>query len=358
MSADLEMQLRTASSYKSAHLAVDTLRDFQVWPTPLNYELCLHYLSDPEGPLAQAVNRLIAEGTFHSDDFSAKLAQDFLPRFRFQDQLSDAGEVLELELTRVSTVLDEARDTNRTVSEALGALDLNLAKASSIDAARDHIAAASSAVRSANARADEYHARFAESAAEVQHLREQVESIRRQTLTDPLTQLANRRAFDQEIARACTSSNAAGEDLTLAIVDIDYFKRFNDTWGHQTGDQVIRYIAGVLRAAAPAPRMAARYGGEEFALVLPGDRHEAAVRMLENVRKEIARRELKRRATGEQLGTVSISVGVAYHQRGETSSALIERADAALYDSKRLGRNRVTLAGTDSGLPSKRTAGG
>ena len=138
--------------------------------------------------------------------------------------------------------------------------------------------------------------------------------------------------------------------MTLVVIDIDHFKRFNDTWGHQTGDQVIRYVASVLQRLGAAPRMAARYGGEEFALVLPGDVAAMATRMVDAMRREIGSRNLKRRSTNEDLGAVTVSAGVAELHRGEAAAALLARADRALYTSKRTGRNRVTNADPDAAV--------
>ena len=159
-----------------------------------------------------------------------------------------------------------------------------------------------------------------------------MDRARREAMTDPLTSLPNRRAFDREIARACADGATASTSVFLAMVDIDHFKRFNDSWGHQTGDQVIRFVGSTLKAFARPPRMAARYGGEEFAVIMP--------------REEIGGRRLRRRHTGEDLGQVTVSIGFAKREPGEAVSALIERADAALYTSKRRGRDQVNAAPT------------
>jgi diguanylate cyclase len=163
-------------------------------------------------------------------------------------------------------------------------------------------------------------------------------------MTDGLTNLANRKSFDEALARACAASDANGAPISLAVIDIDHFKRFNDTWGHQTGDQVLRYVASVIARLGDDPRVAARYGGEEFNLLFPGESIGAVSVLLEEVRQEIAGRMLKRRSTNEDLGAVTISIGVAQRYRNEPAASLIERADAALYSSKRGGRNRLTSA--------------
>jgi diguanylate cyclase len=162
-------------------------------------------------------------------------------------------------------------------------------------------------------------------------------------MTDGLTNLANRKCFDENLNRHF-DENDASYPLSVAVIDIDHFKKFNDTWGHQTGDQVLRYVSSVLARVGRAPRLAARYGGEEFALLFPGEEADQMASLLNEIRSEISSRLLKRRSTNEELGSVTISVGVAQREDNEDINDLIERADQALYQSKRNGRNQVTLA--------------
>jgi diguanylate cyclase len=129
-------------------------------------------------------------------------------------------------------------------------------------------------------------------------------------------------------------------------MDIDHFKRFNDTWGHQTGDQVLRYVGSVLgRVCEEAPRFAARYGGEEFAMIFPGESAAQVQPLLQEVLEEVASRSLRRRSTNEALGSITVSIGLAELKPKESLADFVERADAALYASKRGGRNRLTNAG-------------
>ena len=186
-------------------------------------------------------------------------------------------------------------------------------------------------------------ARLADSTAEVERLREHLEQVRRDATTDGLTNLANRKAFDDELDRACAEADDGGSTICLAVLDIDHFKGFNDTWGHQTGDQVIRYVASVIGRVAAPPRFAARYGGEEFAMIFPRESAPAVAMTLEEIRVEVSSRMLKRRSTNEDLGAITISSGFAERKPGERPFVM-ERADAALYASKRGGRNRVTSA--------------
>jgi len=179
-------------------------------------------------------------------------------------------------------------------------------------------------------------------------LREHLEQVRRDATTDALTSLANRKAFDDELTRACALAAEKGEPLSLAFVDIDLFKRFNDSWGHQTGDQVLRYVANVIGRIACAPRFAARFGGEEFAMIFPGELAKDVWSVVEEVRLEVSSRTLKRRSTNEDLGAITVSAGLAEFKRGDDVHTLVERADEALYASKHAGRNCTTNAANAS----------
>src|SRR5690606_26359339 len=129
--------------------------------------------------------------------------------------------------------------------------------------------------------------------------------------------------------------------LCLMIIDIDHFKSFNDTYGHQTGDQVLRLVAMTLKSNIKGQDLAARYGGEEFVAILPSTDIEGAVIVAENIRRAIQAKQLLKRSTNEKLGRITASFGVAAYQSGDTAGMLIERADRCLYAAKHAGRNRV-----------------
>ncbi len=177
--------------------------------------------------------------------------------------------------------------------------------------------------------------------------RQQAE-LGRQALTDALTGLANRRCLDAALAREWRNTAREGVDLSAVMIDIDYFKQFNDTSGHAAGDACLRLVAGcIARHLRRAGDMAARYGGEEFLVLLPGvDRDEARI-LAEAIRREILDANLPH--PGSPFARVSVSLGVA--SRGpdaqDTPQALLARADAALYAAKADGRNRVRLAEAD-----------
>jgi diguanylate cyclase len=125
------------------------------------------------------------------------------------------------------------------------------------------------------------------------------------------------------------------------LTDIDHFKKFNDTYGHQTGDQVLRLVALAVKQNVKGHDVACRYGGEEFAVLLPHTSLRQAVTVAEHIRRAVLTKELVKRSTGENLGRITISIGVSSFVAQDTVQSMIARADAALYAAKAAGRNLV-----------------
>jgi diguanylate cyclase len=185
--------------------------------------------------------------------------------------------------------------------------------------------------------------RLAESSQEMSDLKNDLASVREEAMTDALTGIANRKAFDMRLLQAAAETSEENQPLCLLIVDIDFFKKFNDTHGHQAGDQIIRLVAQTFKKGLKGQDTAARYGGEEFALILPNTSMDNALRVAEMLRRTVEHKEVINRANQEKLGQITISVGVAQYRAGESLESFIERADAALYRAKQNGRNRVEV---------------
>jgi diguanylate cyclase (GGDEF)-like protein len=171
------------------------------------------------------------------------------------------------------------------------------------------------------------------------------QELKRLAGTDGLTALGNRRTFDETLDKEWRRAMRAEERIALLMLDADYFKPYNDRYGHQAGDDVLRTIAGDITARIRrAGDTATRYGGEEFAVLLPGTDMSGAAMIAEQIRRDIQQKAIPHEDS--PLGIVSISVGVAclLVTMGDDSALLVQQADMALYEAKRTGRNRVVPA--------------
>jgi two-component system, chemotaxis family, response regulator WspR len=185
------------------------------------------------------------------------------------------------------------------------------------------------------------------------------QELARLSSQDGLTALANRRRFDEVLDRECRRAKRERAPISLLLTDVDFFKRYNDTYGHQAGDECLRRIAAVLAHVARRPGdLAARYGGEEFAVILPNTAEDGAQVVAETVRKGVAALNLLH-AASPVAPHVTLSVGsVTAGAESESSPGLLlELADAALYQSKREGRNRTSAAPFRAGSVSRQPPG-
>lgn len=170
----------------------------------------------------------------------------------------------------------------------------------------------------------------------VNQLEQAQQALEQESSTDVLTGLGNRRAFDEHLESELAKGSLNGGVVGLMILDVDFFKRYNDTFGHPAGDGVLKQLAGLMKQSCRSFDFAARVGGEEFAIILPGTTRESAFVIAERLRRNVQRSVWPNRP-------VTVSVGVALAQPGDSAADLAERADVALYRSKRDGRNRVTM---------------
>jgi diguanylate cyclase (GGDEF)-like protein len=169
------------------------------------------------------------------------------------------------------------------------------------------------------------------------------ETLRTQSIRDPLTGLFNRRFLEESLERECRRSVRAGRPLAILMLDIDFFKQFNDTFGHDAGDAVLREVGAVTRSVFRGEDVACRYGGEEFALVLSDTTAEGALQRANALRDRV--REISMTFRRQTLGPLTISVGIAtLPTHGVDGPTLIHAADLALYQAKREGRDRVVIA--------------
>ena len=340
--ADRELSLKLADE------VVRNIRAHGTSAHPRSYELWYTHISGQNAALSRALQDSLEKSGSITDELTQSLFDRFLAKNRFALQAEKAGNGLLVEIESVMEMIDLALGNSSTYGESLEALSADLTDNVDRGKIRDIVAKLVVATRETVSTNQTLEARLKETRTEIQDLRETLESIRTESLTDPLTTLANRKHLDRTLLQSVDHAALTGEPLTVLMIDVDKFKDFNDTWGHLTGDQVLRLVAMSIKGAVRPTDTAARFGGEEFAIVLPQTMLKAGLLVAERIRQTVMSRELVKRSTGEALGRLTVSIGLASFVKGDTAAMLVERADRCLLEAKRSGRNRC-ITETDIG---------
>lgn len=335
-------------SHRTADRALKALKAARLSASPRNVELWFQLIEGRNPSLARDVQRLTqTDGSFRQTDADA-LYDTHVVRQGLSRDIVDLIQRFEDEMTKIADAVESTGAHASGNNEKLRFLSVELKRSAAgnpaIGALMDGVLSVAKSVREANERLEQ---QLAHSSDEVDTLRRNIENIQQEAMLDPLTGVKNRKTFDIEIERLVRAAKDNGEPLALVMADVDHFKKFNDKWGHQTGDHVLRLVADVMNANIKGQDVLARYGGEEFAILLPGTSLANAVMLANRIRSAVESRRLKKRRTDEDLGLITLSMGAAILGWNDTIESLIERADNCLYAAKKAGRNRVVDETTD-----------
>jgi diguanylate cyclase len=324
-----------------AEAAIERIRALRVPANPQNFEIWFTYTSGQNAELNSAINMILnAAGTVTA----AQLEELYLRHFsaaRIGERIDKVGTQIAGEIEQVMAMIEASIGNADNYSKSLAGATANIANEGDREQIRVIVESLVSATREVESKNADMQQRLRDSRQEIRELQENLEVVRTESLTDPLTTLSNRKFFDNAIERLVKEATATNEPLSVILTDIDNFKKFNDTYGHLTGDQVLRLVAVSLKHNVKGQDIAARYGGEEFAVVLPKTPLTQAVTVADHIRRAVQSKELMRRSTGETLGKVTISLGVSTWRKGDDVASILERADACLYAAKDAGRNCV-----------------
>ena len=306
--------------------------------TPRVYEVWYAFASLQNAELVERLNHALALPHPVPLALIEALHEEFFARERQTEVVRQTGEKLSNELTRILQMLANAGRDTSSFADALEKIAARLPADGELRKIVDTIVLAT---RHMEAKTRRLEAEIERCSIEIGTLRQGLEASKREAMTDPLTGLYNRRAFEERLRLAAAHSMETDTELALLLSDIDNFKQLNDTWGHQIGDAVMQLVASSLKEGLPAGSTAARYGGDEFAALLPGVSIAEAEAIADKTREMVGRKHLKDSTTGKPIGHMSISIGVAGYVLAERLDDLVRRADRALYDAKEAGRNQV-----------------
>jgi len=338
-----------------AEIALGQIKALRQPATPRNYEIWYAYATGYHPSLNQKINETLKEKGALTDSDLDEIYGAFLAPTRLSERIDNVSSMVKGEIEQVMSMIDAAAGSASSYTESLADMTAKLGQSKDREGLRAIVESLVQTAKEMEASNQKLEARLNASKQEIDQLHENLEAVRTESLTDPLTQLSNRKFFDSSLAAAIADARKKNEPMSLLMTDIDYFKKFNDSFGHLTGDQVLRLVAMSVRQNVKGQDTAARYGGEEFAIILPNTVLRSALTVADHIRRAVMTKELMKRSTGEHLGRVTISVGVACLRKDDTAQTLIERSDTCLYAAKRNGRNRV-LCETDpevTGTPAE-----
>jgi diguanylate cyclase len=324
-----------------AEIAFGQIKALRQPASPRYFEIWYSYATGYNPSLNQTINEMLArDGTLTESDIN-QIYETFISPYRFTDRIDHVGAQVKGEIEQVMAMIGAAAGSAYNYTENLANASEKLDGADDGAGIRMIVESLVQATKEVERINKALEARLSASKLEITELQEVLETVRSESLTDPLTSLANRKFFDQMLTKTLAAAHARREPLSLMLMDIDHFKKFNDSYGHLTGDQVLRLVANAVKQNVKGQDISARYGGEEFAVILPNTALRSALTVADQIRRTVMNKELMKRSTGEHLGRVTMSIGVATLGQSESPQALIERADVCLYAAKRSGRNRV-----------------
>lgn len=324
-----------------AEIALGQIKSLRQTAIPRNYEIWYVYATGYNAALNKIINETLARNGKLTESDLEQIYDTYLSQLKASERIDKVGARVIGEIDDVMKLITEALGMSSNYGATLDGASSKLASVQTKEQLKPIVELLVKSTREMRETNKVLEDRLTLSKGEIHELQHSLEAIRAESLTDPLTGLGNRKYFDRSIEVAVQEALESGEPLSLLMFDIDHFKSFNDSYGHLTGDQVLRLVGLSLKQTIKGQDITARYGGEEFAVVLPNTGLRQALTVADHIRRAIMAKELKKKSTGEILGRVTISVGVSMLKAGDDTDSLIERADACLYAAKRNGRNRV-----------------
>ncbi len=332
-------------SYEQAaeysRLALDQMAQLNVPATPCNFTIWYTHVSGREPDLSHMIAVLKGNKREFTEDVCNSLFVKFFSSETEGLALSQTTAHVEDELQRIIKYVDEAGSGANAYGQSLVSAQSNFSNATDTSSLKGALTKIIDDTHKMQAINETLETKLAASTREVGKLRVDLEDMRKEALTDALTGIANRKQFDMELRARARDAMENGDPLSLLIIDIDHFKVFNDKFGHQTGDEVLKLLAVTMTKAVKGSDIPARYGGEEFVIILPHTDLDGAGRVAEDIRDKISLKRMINRKTGQSLGRITVSIGTGQFMLGEPLGHLIKRADQALYKAKATGRNLV-----------------
>ncbi len=332
-----------SSSMEIANSAFRFIQTHMTPPVPRSYEFWYTYAQGNNEKLNEHVNALLQRGAGRLKEYDIEQIHDeHISQTSAEQKLQqETSQGFSQELNGIHDVLKGYMTSSESFGNTLTASLDALPSFSSID----EVAGTLKDILVENDRMQqetkELRDAVENSQQQIDHLEQKLVAAREVSFYDSLTQLRNRRYYDQQLPQELLKASLENLPLCLAVADIDHFKRINDKFGHAVGDGVLKLFANLMSNSVKGRDMVARYGGEEFVIVLPETKLDDAVTLIDSIRVKLQAINLTVRKTGQTIGNVTASFGIARFEPGDDQETLFIRADSLLYQAKKGGRNRI-----------------
>ena len=330
---------------KSQQIGDETIRalaDMNIPPKPAYYQVWFSHLEKQTANLSSEIQKKLEQDRAIDEFFLKGIHEKYFEMAHPAKKIEDLARDILRETKSLKSLSEEfSNNTIQFRSDLTDASHNATETGDADDRSSKLLAALLEAAEKAITHNNQLEEDLLAASAQISMLQKSIKIITKDAKTDFLTKLYNRRYFDTAITHLLDASRTEETPLCLIVADIDHFKSFNDKWGHQVGDQVLKLVANVLQENVKGQDLLARYGGEEFIIALPRTTLLDAERLAQNIRFAIAKRKLINRASNEDLGRVTMSFGVAQLRGNASIEELYKAADAALYEAKNTGRNKV-----------------
>jgi diguanylate cyclase len=333
-----------ANVRKWAALAWLEMESAGVPPTPHNFELWFKHASGANQELSRQIAMIVETKSPITAAALNGLHATFSGSKIDVDQVVDRADAIQQAAQAVVMQVAGNGEQLRLYGDTLTHWSTRLSNGRTVENLLQAVSTLSEATARASERNRALEQQLTSAAARIARLKDSMEDLKKEATTDMLTGLCNRKAFSTRLRKAVSESKADGTPVSVLMLDVDHFKRVNDTYGHPAGDLVLGLIARLLSDSVKGRDTAARYGGEEFAVLLVKADLKAATIVANQLRMAMESRQLVKKRSPDDHGRITVSVGVAQFRSNETIASLLDRTDAALYQAKALGRNQVCAA--------------